>query len=67
MSACFLKGMLFTGLQPAVVKYDGNKSVANGNRKGFPLLLANVSFRWANFVEQRATGDSKLSLSLAKL
>lgn len=60
MSAGFLKGMLFTGMQPAVVKYDGNKSVANGDWKGFPLLLASVGFRWANSVEQRATGDSKL-------
>jgi len=31
MSAGFLKGMLFTEMQPAVVKYDGNKSVANGD------------------------------------
>lgn len=67
MSAGFLKGMLFAGMQPAVVKYGGNKSVANGDCKGFPMLLASVGFRWANFVEQRATGDSKLSLKLAKL
>lgn len=44
MSGCFLEGLWRAGLQPAVVKLGGNKSVAIGDSKGLLELLASIVF-----------------------
>ena len=53
MDYCFFRGMLEVGLQPAVVKFSGEKSVTNGDPKGFLQFGANVVFDKTTMVQPR--------------
>ena len=63
MLGCFFRGMLEVGLQPAVVKFSGEKSVTNGDPKGFLQFGANVALqtkqgKWPSYHEQEGRRGS---------